>query len=75
MKIICPYCNRDTNFIEGDRLPKFCFHCRKLLPDNYCKKCGHGILPDDAKYCMYCGAKVRTVAEMKKDLKDETPTV
>jgi len=58
MKVICPYCNRDTNFIEGDRLPKFCFHCRKILPDKFCKKCGYGILSKDANYCPRCGAKV-----------------
>jgi len=60
MKIICPFCRRDTNKVEGDRLPNFCFHCRKLLPKRFCKKCGYGILREDANFCNQCGAKVET---------------
>jgi len=58
--VICPYCRRNTNFVEGDALPKFCFHCRKLLPQKFCKKCGRGILPDDINFCTNCGAKIET---------------
>lgn len=60
MKIICPFCNRDTNVVKGDRIPVFCLHCRKLLPHRYCKKCNYGILHDDAKFCNQCGEKIET---------------